>query len=171
MLWRKGFFRVWVFFSALWFVTVAVFSYSGISDPFIGKRAFVFSEIDIEASERIAPIPTEILHSKRIYSVSFNSGAYDYLRRQKAENKLVEIEVQGLTEFSFFVPSGLDDVAMASKAKEVLQPMRTTKDPLISERRRERLLEGLAAALVPSIVLLILGIAIGWVSAGFRKSV
>ncbi len=170
MLWRKGFFRVWVVLSACWIITIAAFSYSGISDPAIDKRAFVYSDIDIEESQRITPIPTEILHSKRIYYVSYESDAHKMLLTQKIEKKAVEIEVGGIPEFSLFLPAGLDDTAMAAIAKTAIKPMVEIRTQMVSKRRRERLLEGVTMALLPPAIFLIFGIAIAWVFAGFRRS-
>jgi hypothetical protein len=166
--WRQGFFRIWVVLAVSWTILVIAFSYRGIVDPQIDRRGFVYSAVDLGGDQHVS-LPTEIVHTKRLYSVSSYSEVYDELRRQKVEGRMREIKLASIPEFSLFLSSDLDVAAMSAQMDEANKWAGETKGRLISENRWVAFSALLPTVLLPPFALLAFGIILNWVAAGFRR--
>src|SRR6266403_1209515 len=146
MTWSTGFFRLWIVLTAVWLV--ATFAAMG-KDEFKGLWA--------------PKAALEVVYKGDVKD-TLDSGAHDpeFLRRQ-----IIEGVKRGAALLQRTDPA---------EAKTQTDQANSTADELLkvladeNHGRADRLYKGLGILLVPPVTLLIFGIAIAWIAAGFRRT-
>lgn len=145
MTWSTGFFRLWIVLTILWMAaTIALMGKDEFKGLWSPKGAL------------------EVVYKGDIKD-TLDSGAHDpdFLRRQ-----IIEGIKRG---------AALLQRTDAAEAKAQTDEANSTADGLLkilsdeNQGRASRLYSGLAFLLLPPFALLIFGVAIAWIVAGFRK--
>jgi hypothetical protein len=198
MSWRAGFFRIWVLLTVIYLLLVALFSYNGIVSPWVSQqRAFVFRAnlSDLRATTpEYADLDEKQLADavyRKFYSdmprpefdskvekakldapdvVEEYSSEYRDLEKLVTEGKMLKIEFEGVPDIFMFFRQDAPKETLKRRAKEVHPLALELRENLIHEKRVEAIWGALGAAFFPPVILLLLGLAVAWVIAGFRRS-
>ncbi|OLP53836.1 hypothetical protein BJF92_04400 [Rhizobium rhizosphaerae] len=151
--WGRGLFRVWIVVTTIWIVVVALFTWQSVAKPYILWGGFKMGQGEPEYLE---PYGEKIAAAREL----------------KSRKLLVEYEIAyekpSLRETAFFFPAASvheDNL----KAIEAYIPKATAlQDAKVREARLEVLEGALWGAVLPPVILLVLGLAIRWALLGFR---
>lgn len=193
MRWGHGFFRVWIILSVIYVLIVGLFSYEGVAYPWHSEQAFAFraSPEDFRADY---PELTGAELNDAIYREHYSDLTRDdfdaRLQRKKvgpdildeydaqfrhfetgvARGDLKKLPVKGVPRMFLFVRAITPSDKVEQRLAQV-QPMAAAlQKTLISEKRAAALTGALLAAAIPPVVVLLLGWAMGWAIAGFRRN-
>ena len=98
------------------------------------------------------------------------SDDFNRLERMKEAGSAVAIEIEGMPEVTLFLKPGLDDNEIANRAQSV-HAMHLKAEASIEDESRSDMVRSLAiGGIVPPLVVLAIGVAVGWVLGGFRKA-
>lgn len=104
-----------------------------------------------------APLAVEMFSDKyRAFEQAWIAG---YFQR---------IEFETIPEVVLFLPVGLPEAEVSRRTKVVHDTAIRLKDTVVSKRRSEVIKTASALALIPPIVLFLIGAGIGWALSGFR---
>ena len=156
MQWSRGLFRFWILFAALWVIGAVIVNYGQIANPYMRKGGYIFGS-DLTKP----PIFAEE------YSDPYND-AVDL----KTAKKAIQYEVgrEGEMTDSYFFPSSVSQEDAIKIFDSHAQAAAAKQTERIAEARRDNIITAIAGAVIPPIIILILGIAIRWALMGFRKS-
>jgi len=153
MTWSRGLFRVWVVLTILWIIVVTLFMWQSVANPYISWGSFKMGQGE---PEYLDPYGEKISAAREL----------------KSRKLLVEYEIAydktALRETAFFFPAAsLHEDNL--KAIEAHIPKATAlQDAKIRKARLETLQGALWGAVLPPVILLMLGLAIRWALLGFR---
>ncbi|MQW47451.1 hypothetical protein GHK68_35920 [Sinorhizobium meliloti] len=153
MTWGRGLFRIWVVLTILWIIVVTLFMWQSVANPYIAWGGFKMGQGEPEYLE---PYGEKISAAREL----------------KSRKLLVEYEIAydktALRETAFFFPAAsLHEDNL--KAIEAYIPKATAlQDAKIRKARFKTLQDALWGAVLPPVILLMLGLAIRWALLGFR---
>ena len=148
--WRRGLFRIWVIASILWIGVVIAFGWQAVQDPYVGSFAFIEGRGDTPWA----------------YSSTEAAAA----RKAKLDGTMREISVKGGAPGITYFTTEFDDNALTARMEQ-LAPLMVGFYAAEQERNRPNTIIGAGlAAIVPPIVVLILGAALFWALSGFRRT-
>jgi hypothetical protein len=142
---RRGFFRIWVVLSALWFIIVAGFSYQKVADPYIAPRVYV--------------LPSQ---TGEFYQLNNVLDQFD-LEFRNAHN-----EVSFPNSVTLFSTKDIPMAVVEARSPSFYEKYSKPRDAELTKARLTALGLSIAAALVPPAVLLLIGTAISWIASGFK---
>ncbi len=94
---------------------------------------------------------------------------YSDLEKGVETGEITHIEFDGLAGVTLFALSETPEEELKRRAKEVYPLAVELRTALVREKRIGQIRNTLGAAIIPPIVMLLLGLAVGWVVAGFRR--
>jgi hypothetical protein len=199
MRWKRGFFRVWLVIAMIWLTGSLAATVPGIVEPKIsgfyaaylsgnyeGKRLSKTISNDRSATndgpwnkyrkhdvKGKFETQLQLEPAKRaleLYAFELYSEVGNYLNSAHAEGQFQMVEIIGAPEFPLFVPLGLDTTELQLRSRtaaEVILPIRQER---IGKARYDAVLFAASIALGPPLTLIIFGLVLAWVFAGFRNS-
>lgn len=138
---RRGLFRLWVLWAAIWFVGVAAFTWDSVANPHLAYKEYVY----LSANNKFHIVTEGSPYSDTTltrFSGDHNTALY-------IENVVPASERQAIVDRF--------QADIASKRSAEIGPARLSA-----------LAGGLAFTTVPSLILLALGSALAWAFSGFR---
>lgn len=97
------------------------------------------------------------------------SAQYRNFEQRVEAGKLQKVEIEGVPGIYLFMRTGTPPKRVYRHIEEVRPMAAALRNHLVSEKRTEALWSTLNAAFIPPLVVLVLGLAIAWVLAGFRR--
>jgi hypothetical protein len=132
--------------AVLWAVGIGLLTWPGIRSPYIEPHVF----IEKEGGTAWQANSSKALEARKLVS----AGIYE------------EIEVEGLSNITYIGRYG-DDIG---KIMETTAPiMISFHREKLKEKRSENTLRGVSIALLPPLMLLIIGMSIAWAIRGFAR--
>ena len=147
--WGRGFFRAWIVVAALWLICSVALGYGMIASPYIPLK--------------IVATPT----GGTTTSYDFFSPQHSEFQRGVAEGALLETPIRDghlLYTRADIAPARLTE--RLTEARAIIDAYTRSET---GDRRSQAIQTVLSWTLLPPLVLLALGWAIGWVISGFRK--
>lgn len=155
MSWGKGFFRLWIVASAAWALFMgAIFWGDYNSGLFFPTKAYFYS------AGKPDPIAVD---------VSENGLVYQYLKASKEAGALNLIKVEDFDN-EVYLDKSLSKEAIGHRIEEIKAADDAARDAKRHEHHIAILKTGAIAAALPPAALLILGLVISWIAAGFRPN-
>ncbi len=147
MNYRRSFLRIWILLTTIWLFVVGFIFIDSIISPTVPGR--VVAVIDGELSV-----------------ISIFSEEYSKLLDLAEAGELRRIKHKGMIpEFSYFQRLSLSQEELNREADEAILLMRSIQN----ENRWVNIRYALVMWLIPPTLLLVMGLAIGWAVAGFRR--
>ena len=196
MSWRAGFFRIWVIVTVVYLLIVAAFAYNSIANPSFREYGFVLSKSLSELRKEMLPKYeglnddqfVDAIHRDFYADLSRDefkarmeqaerdgpspveqySSEYADLEAASAKGEMAKIET-GIPGIFMFYRSEHPMEARNRRLKEVYPLAVDLRRKLVREKRVEAIWGALGAAVFPPVILLLLGLAVAWVIAGFRR--
>lgn len=154
--WRRGMFRLWVVLSGLWVIVVGVISFGPIMNPYryVPSEGFLFRDFtnQFQRFSEYSPEYRATVEQK-------NAGKYDWW----------SVEVDGLDGAVVFIPAGASTRQRDEKLNIIVALVKAELDKRTVSARWQGVSIFVGAGLIPPLVLLAVGAAVGWALSGFRS--
>lgn len=152
MNWRQGFLRIWIALSVLWVLVVSTFFYGYVTDPrpYLGTQRYYGNAGGVQLLD---------YDNENYYKVQ-DWADKGIVKRKDLKGTGWTIELYG--------PPSDDQSTVDARLQTLRGHMEEEYTTKRESQRWADLQSGIALALIPPIVLLILGWMIGWIVSGFR---
>jgi hypothetical protein len=154
MAWGRGLFRVWVVLATIWVIAVTLFMWQSVANPYISWGGFKMGQGD---PEYLDPYGEKIAAAREL----------------KSRKLLVEYEIAydktALRKTAFFFPNTSLHEDNLKAITAYIPEATAIQNAKIGKARSEALYGALWAAILPPMILLLLGLAIRWALMGFRR--
>jgi hypothetical protein len=137
---------MWVALSLCWVAAVGLFSYSQIASPSLEPQAYVMDE------------PSGFFKLSNIFD-QFDAGF-----------KEAHWEVHFPNNVTLFVKTDIPKAVAEEKSPAFYEQYSKPRDPEFAAARLKAVEMALATSFVPPLVLLVLGLVIGWIAGGFKPT-
>lgn len=161
---RQGFFRAWIVVSALWVIAISALSYGGISTEFAKDAAIdraLMARIEAE-SIVLVPVSCPGDGTVQVRGVEGADFTRDSMAAQPWDRYLCWYEMPA---FRRLYPEYSDIADEPLTERLYAQAGRPTTTP----KPWGKVAQAASLALVPPIILIVLGAAISWVLSGFFR--
>lgn len=164
MNWKRGLFRAWAALSVTWLVLVGVLFGSSVLSPFpeLPEAGMIEKSVELARAHSNGFIGFMPIEKETAYEDALKRGLLRSIRLMAGKKDKIEIVLQDQMIITD-IPSDMD-------AKEISRRISNYYQDRRSKELSNRIATMSALLLVPPAVLLVMGIGIYWVAAGFKKS-
>jgi hypothetical protein len=144
---RNGFFRIWVVLSAGWVLLVGALMYSDIASPQLGERFYVLPGPDARFFE-----------------------LQNYFDQFDVQFKAKHWKIEFPNNVILYATNDVSEPVARERSAEFYSLFASTRESEVVAARWRALGRAFGVSLVPPLVLLLVGVMLGWIAAGFRRS-
>lgn len=147
MTWARGFFRLWLFASAIWLGVAALVSFTG--DPYF------------------PPVYVGVYRDGNVTKVAKYSEEAANLEKFERDGLMKRVDLVGFPYATYFANSKLDGQQLREQSKRVTDFLQTDVASTVAEYRASGWRSFGLFGVLPPISILIFGICFAWIAAGF----
>ena len=143
---RRGAFRFWVLFTAAWLIGSAIWAYNVMQSTWLPAHVYFIPDATGELYQLENPFRTHELESKL-----HTKFVYDH-------------------NVTLYVHTSVSKEVSEAKRSSFEKTYVTTRPAELRENHRRELRDVALVAVIPPVVVFVIGYALGWAFAGFRRT-